>query len=78
MTDSPGTWLDDPQYQAVAAFVQTVKVTNDVAERGVKMITDYLDVLTKNDETRQQLLQVVELHRQKFADFRKKTLNSSF
>jgi len=42
------------------------------------MITDYLDVLTKNDETRQQLLQVVELHRQKLPDFRKKTLNSSF
>ena len=33
-------------------FVKTVKVTNDVAERGVKMAKDYANILTKEDQIR--------------------------
>ncbi|KAF0313314.1 hypothetical protein FJT64_016134 [Amphibalanus amphitrite] len=46
-------------------------VTNDVAERGVKLVTDYMEILTKDDTTREFLLQGVELHRRKFPDFQK-------
>ncbi|KAF0292832.1 hypothetical protein FJT64_009259 [Amphibalanus amphitrite] len=39
LQSGPETWSEDPDYQETAAFVTTVKVTNDVAERGVKLVT---------------------------------------
>ena len=48
------------------AFVTTVKVTSDVAERRVKLITEYAQILTKDEMTRKFLLQGMELHRRKF------------
>jgi len=60
--------------------VTTVKVTNDIAERVVKLITDYLEVLTvtKDEKKRQFLLQGVELHTHKLLNFNKRTLTSGF
>ena len=54
----------------------TVKVTNDVAERGVNMASDYATMLTKDDTMRAVLLQGVEKSRRSYPDFRKKTLNT--
>ena len=53
-----------------------MKVTNDVAERGVKLAQDYANILTKDDEVRAQLLQSVGRHRRQYKDFSKKTLNT--
>ncbi|KAG7162744.1 Heterogeneous nuclear ribonucleoprotein U-like protein 1-like 2 [Homarus americanus] len=39
--------------------LKTMKVVNDVAERGVALIQDYIHVITKDEEQRQFLLQVV-------------------
>ena len=73
LQSGPETWLGDPGYQETAAFITTIKVTNDVAERGVKLITDYAEILTKGEVTREFPLQGVELHRRKFPDCQKKT-----
>ena len=79
LQSGPETWSEDPGYLETVAFVTTVKVTNDVAERGVKLITDYPEILTKDEVVREQfLLQGVELHRCKFPDFQKKTVASTF
>ena len=43
-------------------WVQTLKVTNDVAERGVKLVSDFCKTLTTDSEDLQNLLQVVEKH----------------
>ena len=40
---------EDPGYQETAAFVTTVKVTNDVAKCGFKLITGYAEILTKDE-----------------------------
>jgi hypothetical protein len=56
-------------------FVKTVKLTNDVAERAVKMSKDYETILTKDDGIRTKLLQGVEKYRQKFPNFMRKPLN---
>ena len=48
LQSGPKTWSKDPGYQETNAFVTTVKVTNDVAERGVKLITDYAEIVTKD------------------------------
>ena len=42
--------------------LERLKVVNDGAERGVAMITTFNDTLTRDDETKQALLQVVEHH----------------
>ena len=55
--------------------MRTVKVVNDAAERGVKLISDYANIITSDPEQRAALLQGVEKHRSEFKDFDKKTLN---
>ena len=56
-------------------YVCTVKVTNDCAERGVKLISDYISILTTDEEMRDKLLQGVEHCRRMFPNFNKSTLN---
>ena len=36
---------------------------NDIAEGGIKMISDYAQTITKDESQRQALLQVVQEHR---------------
>ena len=54
-----------------------VKVTNNVRERGVKLITDYAKILTNNNAKRMMLLQGVEMVRKLQPDFKKKTMNNN-
>ena len=50
-------------YVAAEQFVKTVKVTNDVAKRGVKIASDYANILTRDSKIRQMFFQVVEKDR---------------
>ena len=52
-----------------------MKTTNDVAERGVKLLTDFSQFLTKDELKRSWLLQGVESSRRKYADIHKIPLN---
>ena len=56
-------WANDDAYQRARALVQNLSVTNDGAERGIKMITDFNSTLTKDETEKQHLLQVIEAHR---------------
>ena len=71
----PEEWEEDDTYRNTKEFVRTVKVTNDVAERGVKMASDYATLLTKDDTMRAWILQGVEKSRRTYPDFKKETLN---
>ena len=75
LAKSPDMWEDDQDFKAANEFVNTVKVTNDVAERGVKLASDYAGILTKDDAIRSMLLQGVERCRRNFPNFLKSTLN---
>ena len=55
-------------------WVKTLKVTNDTAERGVKLVSDFSKLLTKNSDDRHNLLQVVERDRKVRPNVTKKTL----
>ena len=46
---SPDMWKNDEDFNVANEFVNTVKVTNDIAERGIKIATDYASILTKDD-----------------------------
>ena len=77
-----GSWLKQPvrlwpqsdTYKQMSSFVNTVKVVNDAAERGVKFNLDYATIITDNDEQKASLIQAVEQHRRDYPDFRKSTL----
>ena len=75
MNKDPKKWQEDPNYKKVEQFVRTVKTVNDCAERGVKMISDYAAILTKDEKVRDWLLQGVEANRRKYPDFKIMTLN---
>ena len=75
LAKDPNNWEEEESFRVAKDFVKTVKVTNDVAERGVKMAKDYATILTKDDGIRTKLLQGVEMCRQKFPNFMKKNLN---
>ena len=65
------SWEHSAGFKSLQSFVKNVLVTNDLAERGVKLMADFID---KAEKETQELLQVVEFHRKQFPDFKKKTL----
>ena len=75
LSKPPEDWEMDETFKELKEFVHTVKVTNDVAERGIKLASDYATILTKNDGIRAELLQGVERCRRLYPDFKKSTLS---
>ena len=71
----PAQWDTNPDYIEIRNFVRTVKVTNNCAERGVKLTTDYSKSLTKDSQERSKIYQVVEAERRAKPDAKKATLN---
>ena len=55
--------------------MRTVKVTNDCAERAVKLATDYSKSLTKDSQERSKIYQEVEAERRAKPDAKKANLN---
>ena len=68
-------WKNDSSYLEMEQYVKTLLVVNDSAERGIKLVSDYINILTKNSEEREDLLQVVEQHRQQYPDCNRSTLS---
>ena len=72
---NPDKWVEEESYRKAESFVKTVKVTNDVAERGVKMAQDFAHILTKDDDIRSMIYQGVGRNRRMFPSFKKSVLN---
>lgn len=47
---------------------------NDAAEWGMKLIQEFNDILTKNEEEKQFILQIVADYRKQYPDVKKSTL----
>lgn len=71
----PSIWPTHECYQSAFVYLNKLKVVNDVAERGVKLIEDYNKLLTKNEEQTQFLLQVVTDYRKRFPNSNKSTIS---
>lgn len=74
----PSTWKNDKSYNAGLKIVKSLKVVNDSAERGVKLMEDFNNLFTKNEPQKQFVLQVVSDYRRKYSDSNKKTLLKEF
>ena len=75
LTKSVSEWEAHPDYQAVKAFVSTVKVVNDSCERAIALAKDYYSILTTDSRVRRMICQVVEEDRKQFPGISKASLN---
>lgn len=71
--EDPSDWNDNEDFLKGLAIVCSIRVVNDTAERGVKLIQEYNRKLTKNEEELQNLLQVVKEYTAKFPLHTKKS-----
>lgn len=69
-------WPTDETFLVSKNIVHHLKVVNDIAERGVKLIQDYNKLITNDEQQKQYLLQVVSSYRKKLKDKKKSTLVS--
>ena len=70
----PDLWEDRDDYKKAAETVESLKVVNDHAERGVALIQEYSGLITRDEFQLQFLLQVVEDHRRLYPDCKKQTM----
>lgn len=66
LMNSAKKWSGDKCYLDAKQLVASLVVVNDVAERGVKLITDFNMKSTRDPVQQQYLLQVIEYHRKKY------------
>lgn len=74
ISTDPKTWENREDYNKAKQIVSTLHVVNDTAERGVKLMQDYNNVLCRNENEKQFLLQVVDANRKKYPSHDKNKL----
>lgn len=78
LQQDPQTWKINEQYKHCVEIVSKIKVVNDAAERGIKLIEEYNSILTKHEEQKNYIIQVVASYRKRFPDISKATMALSF
>ncbi|XP_063981407.1 uncharacterized protein LOC135164717 [Diachasmimorpha longicaudata] len=73
----PTTWAQREDYMKASKIVRSLLVTNDVAERRVALVSEYNDLLTKSENSKQDVLLVVKKLREFTAGCTKETLKFS-
>lgn len=71
----PDEWKFNKEYCDSLRVFQSLHVVNDTAERGVQLIDTYNQSLTYNEEQKQYLLQVVQMHRRQYPKANKNILS---
>lgn len=74
LAQDPATWLERDDYNDARNRLKNMKVVNDSAERGVKLMTDYNKILSKNEEEKQWILLTVTHFREMYKSHHKKDL----
>jgi hypothetical protein len=67
-------WEEDDDYKTSKEIVCSMKVVNDIAERGVALMEEYNKLHTTNEEQKQYLLLLVKQYRKIYPDSKKSTL----
>lgn len=68
-------WECREDYQLATNVVCNIKVVKNFVERRVALIQNYNNILTKAEDQKQYLLQVVENHRKRIPEARKSTID---
>jgi hypothetical protein len=67
-------WKQDSEYLVAKSTASNLSVINDRAERGVALIQEYNQILTKDEDQKQALLHIVSAHRKQYPNCNKSTL----
>jgi hypothetical protein len=70
----PDSWKEREDYKKGIYILTELSVINDVAVRGVKLIQEYNSILTKGENQKQFLPQVVNDYTTNYPDCKKNTL----
>ena len=73
LTIPASLWENFLEFRKIKEFALNISVCNDIAERGVALITSYMNKV-ESEEQRQALLQVVEYHRELVKNTNKSSL----
>ena len=68
------SWCQFEGWTKLNQFANGLKVVNDIAERGARLMEEYKDELTDDEEERKMILHHVEESRKIYSDFKKSTL----
>lgn len=74
LSAEPSEWKNHPSFTIGSNIVKNLFVVNDTAERFVKLMEDYNVGLTKNEEEKQFILQMVTNYRKQYSTTNKKDL----
>ena len=72
----PLEWEDDSSFQIEVEIVKQLQVVNDTAERGVKLMEDYNKILSRSEEEKRSILQIVSKYRKKYPYSMESTLTA--
>ena len=67
-------WEAEDDYVKFKSYVEALRVTNDTAERAVKLVSDYSKILTKDETLFKHIIQIVSEHMKNIPDHKKETL----
>src|SRR5262245_5083677 len=59
-------WADNEQFKQAKKVASSLRLVYDIAERNMKLIQEFNASITTDEEQKQNLLQVVSDHREKF------------
>ena len=66
-------WKEDEEFLKLKQFATCLKVTNDVAERGIMLMQDFIGSVTKDEQQLQDVMHLVERHRKRVSSLREKS-----
>lgn len=74
LATDPTTWTEHDSFKQGYQTLKKLKVVNDTAERGVKLIEEYNKLITNDAKQKEFVLQIVRDYRHRFPDAKKETL----
>lgn len=64
LDSDPTTWEGREDFAIASSIVRSLHFTNDIAERSVALVSEYHDLLTKDENGRQDAFKVVKKMRE--------------
>ena len=71
-------WQLQPEYNSVKTSLKNLSPLNDACERALGLVTRFNTHITRNEESFQELIQVVEAHRKRYSLKTKKALKTFY
>ncbi|CAI6357054.1 unnamed protein product [Macrosiphum euphorbiae] len=74
----PKSWDNHISFVNGKELIKSLKIVNNTAERGVKLMADFNEALTVNKEQKQYVLLCVQEHRKMYPNCKKETLKQLY